>query len=208
MKPIFLFSALSIFALISCSTTESVCEDITIASEQIQECQSLQRQIASSKDRPLIRTELERRYQVDCIDIRYYRDDKQKAICGNKHKMSEMLRAVKTESSAKIEIVTKPEVSKVSLKSSFTKADAKQLSFTATVKYMNLEGGFFGLISKEGKHWLPMNLKKEFQQNGAVIAVRGNAIEGMMTIQQWGTPFSITHIELIKAGESGSENYL
>ena len=104
----------------------------------------------------------------------------------------------------KVEEVSKSEVAKMSIKPSLGKVDLKQLSFTATVKYMNLEGGFFGLVSKEGKHWLPMNLKKEFQQHGAIIKVTGSALNDLMTIQQWGTPFSITHIELIKAGQSGT----
>ncbi|MCJ8271787.1 MAG: hypothetical protein MJK04_20615 [Psychrosphaera sp.] len=68
-----------------------------MASEQIQECQSLQRQITNSKNQPIKRTELERRYQVDCIDIRYYRDDKQVAICGNKHQIEEALREESTQ---------------------------------------------------------------------------------------------------------------
>jgi hypothetical protein len=108
------------------------------------------------------------------------------------------------KASVKVEEVSKSEVAKMSIKPSLGKVDLKQLSFTATVKYMNLEGGFFGLVSKEGKHWLPMNLKKEFQQHGAIIKVTGSALNDLMTIQQWGTPFSITHIELIKAGQSGT----
>jgi len=91
MKPIYLLTTLTFLTLVGCSTIENACEDITLASEQIQECQSLQRQIANSKNQPIKRTELERRYQVDCIDIRYYRDDKQVAICGNKHKIEEAL---------------------------------------------------------------------------------------------------------------------
>ena len=77
MKPIYFFTTLTFLTLAGCATIENACEDITLASEQIQECQSLQRQITNSKDQPIKRTELERRYQVDCIDIRYYRDDKQ-----------------------------------------------------------------------------------------------------------------------------------
>jgi hypothetical protein len=110
------------------------------------------------------------------------------------------------KSSVKSEEVAKSEVAKMSIKPSLGKVDMKQLSFTARVQYMNLEGGFFGLVSKEGKHWLPMNLKKEFQQHGAIIKVTGSALDDIMTIQQWGTPFSITHIELIKAGQSGAES--
>ena len=51
-----------------------------------------------------------------------------------------------------------------------------------------------------------MNLKKEFQQDGAVIKVQGHELKDVMTIQQWGTPFSITHIELVKAGKKVTRN--
>ena len=81
------FPAISFALLLTgCSSHDDTCEDITLASEQIQQCQILQRQIVNAKGQPLVRTELERRYQQDCIDIRYYRDEKQLAICGNKHK--------------------------------------------------------------------------------------------------------------------------
>ena len=98
MKLSYLFSALTALTLIGCSSVDNNCENITLASEQIQECQALQRQITHAKNQPLIRTELERRFQVDCIDIRFYRDDKQAATCGNKYKMAEAIEAVKEES--------------------------------------------------------------------------------------------------------------
>lgn len=84
MKNIIFIIFPSIIALAGCASQEHACEDVTLASEQVQECQSLQRQITNAKNQPIIRTELERRYQTDCIDIRFYRDDKQAAICGNK----------------------------------------------------------------------------------------------------------------------------
>ncbi len=99
MKSIYLSPVLILITiLVGCSSTDNSCEDITLATEQIHECKSLQRQIANSKEQPLIRTELERRYQVDCIDMRYYRDDKQTAICGNKHKVDKVIDAVAQES--------------------------------------------------------------------------------------------------------------
>ncbi len=84
--------------LASCTSVKNVCEDATLASEQIQACQALHKRIINAKDRVLIRTELERRYQQDCIDIRYYRDEKQAAICGNKHKVKEIRTSAKAES--------------------------------------------------------------------------------------------------------------
>ena len=73
----------------ACSSNNNSCEDVTLASEQVQQCQSLHKQIIDAKNKPIMRTELERRYQQDCIDIRYYRDDKQAGVCGNKAEVAE-----------------------------------------------------------------------------------------------------------------------
>ncbi|MDO6427075.1 hypothetical protein Q4489_08635 [Thalassotalea sp. 1_MG-2023] len=73
--------------LTACSSNPETCEDITLATEQIQECKTLQGKIDAAKDKPIIRTELERRYQQNCVDMRYYRDSQQDAICGNKEEM-------------------------------------------------------------------------------------------------------------------------
>ena len=83
--------------LASCSSANNACEDVTLASEQIQQCQALHKQIVNAKGDILIRTELERRYQQDCIEIRYYRDAKQAAICGNKHKVKELTKSARVE---------------------------------------------------------------------------------------------------------------
>ena len=85
-----LSASMIVLSACSFSNTDDVCEDVTIATEQIQACQSLHRKIVRAKNEPLIRTELERRYQQDCIDIRYYRDEHQTAICGNKESMQEI----------------------------------------------------------------------------------------------------------------------
>jgi len=97
MKLPILAALTTVFTLSACSNTPTACEDVTLASEQIQACQILQRQITSAKNKPLMRTELERRYQQDCIDIRYYRDDHQNAICGNKKQLKTIKEAVLEE---------------------------------------------------------------------------------------------------------------
>lgn len=76
-----------LLTLSGCATQENACEDITLVSEQVQQCQVLQRQITKAKGKLILRTELERRYQKDCIDVRFYRDEHQIAICGNKDKI-------------------------------------------------------------------------------------------------------------------------
>ncbi|MCW9082289.1 MAG: hypothetical protein OQK09_12320 [Colwellia sp.] len=93
-----LFSAVGLsLVLAACSSNDNACEDITLASEQIQQCQALHRQIVNAKGKPIIRTELERRYQQDCIDIRYYRDEKKSPICGNKDRVEKIIEAAKQE---------------------------------------------------------------------------------------------------------------
>jgi len=71
----------------------------------------------------------------------------------------------------------------------------------ATVTFFNLEGGFYGLIGPNGVKLLPMNLENKYRQHGAVIKFKGVVKKGMMTIQQWGTPFQITEIELVSKGK-------
>mgnify|MGYP000648653532 CR=1 FL=1 len=97
MKKLF-FTTLPLTAVLAgCATSDNVCEDITLASEQIHACQALQRQITNAKGQPLKRTELERRYQQDCVDIRYYREEQQDAICGNKEKLGEIKEELQKE---------------------------------------------------------------------------------------------------------------
>lgn len=95
MKLSLIIPSLAVVAIVGCSSNNNVCEDVTLASEQIQQCQALHRQIINAKGQPLIRTELERRYEKDCINIRYYRDEKQPAICGNKQRVDKLRETAK-----------------------------------------------------------------------------------------------------------------
>lgn len=62
------------------------CEDLLEIREQEAECLSLRKQIEQmkSKGNPITRTELQRRYEEDCSNLRYYRDEKEDARCGSK----------------------------------------------------------------------------------------------------------------------------
>ncbi|PKI17766.1 hypothetical protein [Colwellia sp. 12G3] len=71
-----------------------------------------------------------------------------------------------------------------------------------TVKYYDFEGGFYGLTTKSGDKLLPMNLEKKYQLPDTVLKVKGHIIKDMMTIQQWGQPFKITTVELIRLGKA------
>ncbi len=65
--------------------------------------------------------------------------------------------------------------------------------------FKNLEGGFYGLITDKQQKLLPVNLAISFQKNGLIVKFKGQELTDIMTIQQWGTPFKLSNIELIKA---------
>jgi len=87
MDKMFILSALCVVALSGCASNEQACEDVTVVAEEAQQCQALQRQIEQAKGQPLVRTELERRFQQDCLDLRFYRDEQQPAVCENKEQI-------------------------------------------------------------------------------------------------------------------------
>ncbi|WP_448549606.1 hypothetical protein [Thalassotalea fusca] len=78
----------------------------------------------------------------------------------------------------------------------------------AKVEYIGLEGGFYGIITNNGQKLLPANLSKELRQDGAIVELSGYFEQGVITFQQWGKPFKITSIKLLKEGRSTPKSEL
>lgn len=76
----------------------------------------------------------------------------------------------------------------------------KQSWQQVTVKHLDFEGGFYGLVSENGVRLLPRGLPKEYKIEGTILRVKGHFLTDMMTIQQWGKVFKIVEVELIKMG--------
>lgn len=75
-----------------------------------------------------------------------------------------------------------------------------------TVNYYSFEGGFYGLVTSTGSKLLPMNLAQKFKVPGTVLKIKGEMIEDMITIQQWGKPYKISDVELITLGKVDNSN--
>lgn len=73
-----------------------------------------------------------------------------------------------------------------------------------TVRYMNLEGGFWGIVADDGKQILPKNLPQEYRKDGLRLSFTAQEITGMMTIQQWGTLSNLSEISVIGQVDSQS----
>jgi hypothetical protein len=63
-----------------------------------------------------------------------------------------------------------------------------------TVQHFTFEGGFYGIITDQGKKLLPINLPKNYHSSAMSIKIKGKLITDIMTVNQWGTPFEITEI--------------
>lgn len=68
------------------------------------------------------------------------------------------------------------------------------VSGAGTVQYIDLEGGFYGIVADDGTQYLPLNLPEEFSENNLTVEFDAVIREDVATIQQWGIPIEITAI--------------
>lgn len=68
---------------------------------------------------------------------------------------------------------------------------------TGTVRFIDLEGGFYGIETDAGEKLDPVNLRSEFEQDGLRVRFRVRMVKEVMTIHQWGTPVEILEMEAL-----------
>ena len=66
-----------------------------------------------------------------------------------------------------------------------------------TVTYVELEGGFYGIVADNGNHYNPINLPSNLKVDGLRVKFKGIVREDLQNIQMWGTLIELTHIEEI-----------
>ncbi|MFA5614419.1 MAG: DUF333 domain-containing protein [Methanoculleus sp.] len=72
--------------------------------------------------------------------------------------------------------------------------DDDRISANGTVTYVDLEGGFYGIIADGGERYLPIGLEDRYRVDGMRIAFSGRIVPDAVTLQQWGTPIEILDI--------------
>ncbi|MEW6118051.1 MAG: hypothetical protein AB1553_14305 [Nitrospirota bacterium] len=70
---------------------------------------------------------------------------------------------------------------------------------TGTVKYINLEGGFYGIIGDSGVRYDPTNLQKEFKVDGLRVRFTAKHQTSAVSFHMWGTLIDIISIEKLQA---------
>lgn len=71
---------------------------------------------------------------------------------------------------------------------------SKKLKGTAT--YINLGTGFWGIVDKNGKKWLPVNMPEQLKEEGKEVDCRIIPFDGD-TIQMWGEAVEVVSFKTI-----------
>jgi len=80
----------------------------------------------------------------------------------------------------------------ISLFSGCTKKDI--ITGEGEIKYIDLEGGFYGLISSDGSKYDPVNLPDEYKIDGLPVEFELYKIDGAVSIHMWGEIVYINEI--------------
>jgi hypothetical protein len=73
--------------------------------------------------------------------------------------------------------------------------DEKLISAMGTVTFIEIEGGFFGIIADNGDKYRPLNLPKDFQKDGVRVRFEGKINSDIMGVYMWGEAIEIKNIK-------------
>ncbi|MFQ5770051.1 MAG: hypothetical protein ACE5HX_05920 [bacterium] len=76
----------------------------------------------------------------------------------------------------------------------FGSDDDNIINVTGTVKFIQLEGGFFGIIGDNGKQYDPINLAPEYQQDGLRVRFEAKKRNDLASVHMWGILVEILEI--------------
>jgi len=72
---------------------------------------------------------------------------------------------------------------------------ADRISGNGTITYVDIEGGFYGIIADDGERYLPVDLPEEYRTDGLRVMFVADVLKDTVTIQQWGIPVELRSIE-------------
>lgn len=67
----------------------------------------------------------------------------------------------------------------------------------ATVTYITLEGGFYGLQTQSGQRYIPSNLAAQFKKHGLAVHITAKKQVGRLGIHMWGEYIDIINIRAL-----------
>jgi len=83
----------------------------------------------------------------------------------------------------------------LALPAQFTASDGHaEIHETGTVTYLSFEGGFYGIVGDDGKHYDPINMPQEFRVDGLRVRFTANFTD-YMSYHMWGYVVRLVSIE-------------
>lgn len=74
---------------------------------------------------------------------------------------------------------------------------AYDVNSTGTVRYIDLEGGFYGIIGDDGESYLPGNLDEAYQKDGLRVTFTGMMDENASNFYMWGVPITLISVRVL-----------
>jgi hypothetical protein len=76
-----------------------------------------------------------------------------------------------------------------------TPGDPTLITKNGTVRHLDIEGGFWGIVADDSTRYDPGTLDERFQHDGMRVRFDARKNEGQMSFRQWGTLVTIVRID-------------
>lgn len=80
------------------------------------------------------------------------------------------------------------------------------VSGRGTITYIDLEGGFYGIITDEGAKYLPLNLPDGYASDGTEVDFTAVITQDCATIAMWGVPVNLLSITRTGGEDTGEQS--
>lgn len=74
------------------------------------------------------------------------------------------------------------------------------------MKYLSMEGGFYGIHADSGARYRPVNLPPECAEEGLRVRFCAQPLEGVVSFHMWGIPVEILEIEPAEGKDKASRD--
>jgi hypothetical protein len=78
--------------------------------------------------------------------------------------------------------------------------NAASINFKGTVRYITVEGGFWGIVTEDGRQYEPTNLSNEYKQEGLPVQVTA-VVKDSFNTHMWGTIVEISNVTKIESSK-------
>lgn len=66
------------------------------------------------------------------------------------------------------------------------------MKIKGTVRYINLETGFWGIETPDGQKYIPINMPEQLKHDGKTVEVKAKSADGVSGLHMWGKYVDIT----------------